>query len=545
MPEGKFCIPAPINAPVRAYPRGSEARMSLERELARQRHTGLVFRPRVGGELLTTGQTAKIAIPHDHGATLGVAHLAGASEARAATTAAMNARASWGATPWPDRAAIFLRAAALAAGTYRDRLNAATILGQSKTAHQAEIDAACELIDFWTFNVHFFDRLLQEQPESAPGTWNRLDARPLDGFVFAVAPFNFTAIAGNLPTAPALCGNTVIWKPASTALASAAVILEILDEAGLPPGVLQVVPGPGAEIAQEVLSSPDFGGLHFTGSTAVFQSLWETVGRNIRRYRQYPRLVGETGGKDFVLAHPSADLEELLAALIRGAFEYQGQKCSAASRAYIPSNLWPALRERIGDELGRIAVGDPADSKTFMGAVIDRKAFERLRDAIDEARRSIGSGILEVLGGHVDDRDGWFVHPTVIVVDDPGVRCMKEELFGPILSIFVYPEDAFEDTLTLCDEGSEYALTGAIFARDRAAVRQALERLRFAAGNVYINDKPTGAVVGQQPFGGARASGTNDKAGSLWNLIRWVSPRTIKENLSPPRTWRYPFMDPE
>lgn len=543
MSQGQFTAPAPINAPVVSYPRGSAARIRLEAEVARQRREGFELRPRIGATRPATGREHPIACPHAHREVLGRAFFADAADTEAAIAAARAAKPEWAALPWTERAAVFLRAAGLLAGKYRDRINAATILGQSKTAHQAEIDAACELLDFWTFNVHYFERLMADQPLSPTGTWNRLEPRPLDGFVLAITPFNFTAIAGNLPTAPALCGNTVLWKPASTALPSAAVILEILDEAGLPPGVINLLPGSGSEIAGVALRSPEFGGLHFTGSTEVFQSVWETIGRNIRSYRQYPRLVGETGGKDFVVAHASADLEVLVAALVRGAFEYQGQKCSAASRAYIPSNLWPELRTRLADEIATIRVGDPCDAANFMGALIDGKSFARVRQAIDEARSRVGQGVVEVLGGHCDDTEGWFVHPTVIVVDDPRYRTMREELFGPVLSIYVYPEDAFAAVLEECDRGSDYALTGSILATDRRAIAAAIERLRFSAGNFYVNDKPTGAVVGQQPFGGGRASGTNDKAGSLWNLSRWVSFRAIKENFAPPRSWRYDFMD--
>jgi len=481
-------------------------------------------------------------MPHAHRHALGVVHCAGHEETHSAIEAARATRSAWASTPWEVRASVFLRAAALLAGKYRDRINAATMLGQSKTAHQAEIDAACELVDFWNFNVHYLERIMEEQPLSPSGVWNRLEARPLDGFVLAVTPFNFTSIAGNLPTAPALCGNTVVWKPATTALPSAAVILEVLAEAGLPPGVINMVPGSGATITEVALEAPDFAGLHFTGSTEVFQTLWEAVGRNLRKYRQYPRLVGETGGKDFVVAHPSADEDALFAALIRGAFEYQGQKCSAASRAYLPASTWSRLRDRFASELPLVGVGDPCDAKNFMGAVIDERSYRRITAAITEAREHVGHGVREVFGGHASDELGWFIDPTVVVVEDPTYRTMREELFGPVLSVFVFPDEQFASVLDLCNEGSTYALTGAVFARDRAAIELAQERLRFAAGNFYINDKPTGAVVGQQPFGGSRASGTNDKAGSMWNLARWISHRTIKENFAPPRAWRYDFM---
>jgi len=542
MSLGQFSVPSPVNEPAFGYEPGTLARTALEAELRRQAQTYREVTPIIGGQRGATTPITPITMPHAHGRRLGGWSGATPDDVKRAIEAALAAKPSWMALPWEERAAVFLRAANLLRGKYRDRLNAATMLGQSKTAHQAEIDSACELIDFFTFNVHFLGRIMAEQPHSPVGQWNRMEARPLDGFVFAVSPFNFTAIAGNLPTAPALCGNTVVWKPASTAIWSGAVVMELLEEAGLPPGVINFVPGPAAEISSVVLASEHFGGVHFTGSTDVFQSLWHTIGSNLRQYRQYPRIVGETGGKDFVFAHGSADLDALVVALLRGAFEYQGQKCSAASRAYIPSDLWPVVRERLGDLLPQIRVGDVADLRNFMGAVIDKRSFTKLRDAIGEAKARVGQGVGEVLGGFCDDREGWFIHPTVIVAEDPHYRTMQEELFGPVLTIHVYPEREYIETLELCEASSRYALTGAIFARDRYAITQAAERLRFAAGNFYVNDKPTGAVVGQQPFGGSRASGTNDKAGSLWNLGRWISPRTIKENFMPPTEWRYPFM---
>jgi 1-pyrroline-5-carboxylate dehydrogenase len=445
--------------------------------------------------------------------------------------------------PWEDRVAIFLRAAELLAGPWRATLNAATMLGQSKTAHQAEIDAACELTDFWRFNVEFMTRIYKEQPNSAPGTWNRMEYRPLEGFVFAVTPFNFTAIGGNLPAAPALMGNTVVWKPASTAAFSAYYVMRLLQEAGLPEGVINLVYGSGATIGDAALASPELAGIHFTGSTAVFNSMWKTVGGNIDAYRNYPRIVGETGGKDFIVAHPSADVEAVATAIVRGSFEYQGQKCSAASRVYAPSNLWPDLRERLADEVKELKVGDVSDFSNFMGAVIDSSAFATQREAIEEARSAAKAEVL--VGGGVEDDDGYFVEPTVIETEDPEFRTMREELFGPVVTAFVYPENKWDDTLELVDRTAPYGLTGAVFARDRSAIEDANEKLEYAAGNFYVNDKPTGAVVGQQPFGGARASGTNDKAGSMWNLIRWVSPRTIKETFVPPKDYRYPYMAPD
>jgi 1-pyrroline-5-carboxylate dehydrogenase len=445
--------------------------------------------------------------------------------------------------PWEERAAIFLRAAELLAGPWRETIVAATMLGQSKTAHQAEIDAAAELIDFWRFNVSFMYRIYQEQPISSPGVWNRMEYRPLEGFIFAVSPFNFTAIGGNLTAAPALMGNTVLWKPASTAMLSAYYVMRLFEEAGLPPGVINLLFGRGAEIGDTALASEHLAGVHFTGSTPVFQSMWKTIGDNIANYRSYPRIVGETGGKDFIVAHPSANVEALATAIVRGSFEYQGQKCSAASRLYAPSNLWPELKERLQTEIASIRVGDVSDFGNFMGAVIDAKSFDTQRNAIEEARGHKGTEI--VVGGGVDDTEGFFVEPTVISTTDPNFRLLRDELFGPILTAYVYPEDEWEQTLELVDGTATYGLTGAVFSGEREPVIEAQEALRYAAGNFYVNDKPTGAVVGQQPFGGARASGTNDKAGSMWNLIRWVSPRTIKETFVPPQDYRYPFLDKE
>ncbi|RMG96180.1 MAG: L-glutamate gamma-semialdehyde dehydrogenase [Deltaproteobacteria bacterium] len=543
MALGIFSTPTPSNEPVRSYAPGTPERASLRRELDRQADMKVEVPLRIGGRAVTTGRTGTMRMPHDHRHELGVYHKAGPEEVAAAIEAAERARPEWAALSWEDRAAVFLRAADLLAGRFRDRLNAATMLGQSKTAHQAEIDAACELVDFFRFNVHYYRRILEDQPESAPGMWNRLEYRPLDGFVFAVTPFNFTSIAGNLPTAPALCGNTVVWKPASTAVLSAHYVMDLLEEAGLPPGVVNFVPGSGAEVGDPVLASPRLGGVHFTGSTEVFQGIWASVGKNIAHYAQYPRLVGETGGKDFVFAHASADPVAVGVALVRGAFEYQGQKCSAASRAYLPESLWPAVREYLADTIPGIAMGDVRDFKNFMGAVIDERSYAKLTGAIAEAHEKVGDAIVEILGGEASDEVGYFVGPTVLVTRDPKYRTMYEELFGPILTIYVYPDDQFEETLRLCDETSPYGLTGAVFARDRAAIVRATEFLRFAAGNFYVNDKPTGAVVGQQPFGGSRASGTNDKAGSALNLLRWMSPRTIKETFDPPRDYRYPYMD--
>lgn len=546
MSNGLSRAPNPVNEPVRGYAPGSPERASVKAELARQSTEQVEATPIIGGKAITTGDTAPMVMPHDHRHQLGVFHKAGAQQVADAITAAEGARADWAALPWEQRASVFLRAAALLRGPWRDRLNVATMLGQSKTVHQAEIDSACELIDFWCFNAQYLTEIMADQPISPTGIWNRVEYRPLDGFVFAVSPFNFTSIAGNLPTAPALAGNTVVWKPASTSVLSGWVIMKLLEEAGLPPGVINFVPGSGATVGDPVLADPRLAGVHFTGSTEVFQGVWRTVGGNIDRYSQYPRLVGETGGKDFVFAHASADAPAVVTALLRGAFEYQGQKCSAASRAYIPDNLWPRVRAGLGDGLAQIQMGDVSDFRNFMGAVIDGRSYAKLSSAIEEAKGSVTRGaegpVKEVLGGKHDDAKGWFISPTIVVATDPRYRTMREELFGPVLTIHVYPEGQYQQTLELCDATSAYALTGAVFARDRGAVHQAMTTLRHAAGNFYVNDKPTGAVVGQQPFGGSRASGTNDKAGSALNLTRWISARTIKETFDPPRRFDYPFM---
>ncbi len=538
-----FRPPPPQNEPVRDYAPQSAERESLKRRLDEMRRERIEIPLVIGGEDVQTGNTRETVMPHDKDHVLADVHQGGADEVDRAIEAAGDAWHDWHRLAWEDRAAVFLRAAELLAGPWRDTLNAATMLGQSKTAHQAEIDAACELIDFWRFNVRFMTRIYAEQPLSSQGVWNRMEYRPLEGFVFAVTPFNFTSIAGNLPTSPALMGNTVVWKPASTAALSAYYVMRLLQEAGLPDGVINLVYGSGATIGDAALGSPQLAGVHFTGSTPVFQGMWRTIGQNIDRYFNYPRIVGETGGKDFIVAHPSADVDAVATAILRGSFEYQGQKCSAASRIYAPSNLWPALRERLVEQVGSIKMGDVTDFSNFMGAVIDAKALEGQSAAIDEARRTPDTQIL--VGGGVDDSEGYFVEPTVIETRDPGFRLMREELFGPIVTTYVYGDDEYEETLDLVDKTAPYGLTGAIFAEDREAVKTAQEALRYAAGNFYVNDKPTGAVVGQQPFGGARGSGTNDKAGSMWNLIRWASPRTIKETFIPPRDYRYPFMAPE
>jgi 1-pyrroline-5-carboxylate dehydrogenase len=532
--------PEPRNEPVKDYAPGSPERAELQQRLRELERERIEIPLVIGGKDVTTKETFEAVEPHRKSHVLADVHAGGPAEVEQAIAAAREARHDWARLPWEERAAVFLRAAELLAGPWRATVNAATMLGQSKTAHQAEIDAACELTDFFRFNVEFMTRIYKEQPNSAPGTWNRLEYRPLEGFIFAVTPFNFTAISGNLPSAPALMGNTVVWKPASTAAFSAHFVMRLFQEAGLPDGVINLVYGPGATIGDAALASPELAGIHFTGSTTVFNSMWQTVGSNVGEYRNYPRIVGETGGKDFIVAHPSADVEAVATAIVRGSFEYQGQKCSAASRVYAPSNLWPELRERLADEIKELKVGDVSDFSNFMGAVIDSKSLATQRAAIEEAKSAAKAKVL--VGGGIEDEEGFFVEPTVIETEDPNFRTMREELFGPVVTAYVYPENKWDDTLELVDRTAPYGLTGAVFARDRAAIEDANDKLEYAAGNFYVNDKPTGAVVGQQPFGGARASGTNDKAGSMWNLIRWVSPRTIKETFVPPKDYRYPYM---
>lgn len=538
-------LPHPVNDPVREYRPGSAERAAVKAELARASASPMDVALRIGAEHVRTGRVETMVSPHDRRRVLGTVQQAGPKEIHAALDAAEAARAPWQSLSFEQRASIFLRAAHLAKTSWRDRLNAAAMLNISKTIVQAEIDAACELVDFLTFNVHFAGQLYAEQPISSEGMWNRVELRPLDGFVFAVTPFNFAAIACNLACAPALMGNTVVWKPAPNALMPAAVIMELLEAAGLPPGVINFVPGPATEIGDVVLGDRRLAGLHFTGSTATFELLQRRIADNLERYAQYPRIVGETGGKDFVLVHPSANVQAATVALVRGAFEYQGQKCSAASRAYVPRSLWARVREGLAAAISEIRVGDPADFRNFMGAVIDDRAFGRHRDAISRARADVGRGVSEVLGGETDDSVGWFVGPTLVVVDDPRYWSMSTELFGPILSVYVYDDARFDDCVELVRTTSDYGLTGAIFAEDRAVIDDLFVRLRFAAGNFYVNDKPTGAVVGQQPFGGSRKSGTNDKAGAPMNLLRWTSPRTIKETFSPPLDFRYPAMGAE
>jgi len=543
MANAYYRIDKPRNEPVFAYGPGSSEKAKLKANLAKLRSEETEIPLIISGREARTGQMGDCRPPHDHEHLLGKYHKGGPEQVAAAVDAALAARNDWAAMAWQDRAAIFLKAADLLAGPYRQVLNAATMLCQSKNALQAEIDSACELVDFFRFNAYFATQLYAEQPDSAPGMWNRLEYRPLEGFVFAVTPFNFTSIAGNLPTAPALMGNTVVWKPASSAVYSGYFVMKLLEEAGLPPGVINFVPGPGGQVGDPALASEHLAGVHFTGSTGVFQGMWRTIGQNIASYRSYPRIVGETGGKDFVFVHESACPVEVATALTRGAFEYQGQKCSAASRAYIPDSLWPDVRETLLDHLDQITMGDPEDFTNFVNAVIDESAFESITAYIEHARDSRAARI--ITGGEYDRSRGYFIQPTVIRADRPDFRTMVEEVFGPVLTVYVYPADAYAETLALCDKTSPYALTGAIFARDREAIVEAADALVNAAGNFYVNDKPTGAVVGQQPFGGARASGTNDKAGSMLNLVRWTSPRTIKETFVPPTDYTYPFLGQE
>ncbi|GAA4696747.1 L-glutamate gamma-semialdehyde dehydrogenase [Nocardioides nanhaiensis] len=537
--------PAPTNEPNLTYAPGSPERAELVAQidqLERRQHTLRAVingRHRNGG-----GPEVKVVQPHDHQHVLGTFKSATVRDAQAAVKAAGEAAADWRRMPFDERAAVILKAADLLAGPWRQRINAATMLGQSKTAFQAEIDAACELIDFWRFNVHYARQILEEQPPAnSPGVWNRTDHRPLEGFVYAITPFNFTAIAGNLPTAPALMGNTVIWKPSPTQQLAASLTMELLEEAGMPPGVINMLPGDGVEVSRVALAHPDLAGIHFTGSTPTFQHLWRTVGENIASYRSYPRVVGETGGKDFILAHPSADPDVLRVAMVRGAFEFQGQKCSAASRAYVPRSVWTKIKDQLVADIENLSMGDVTDLSHFMGAVIDERAFAKHRSAITRAKRNKNLTVLA--GGQTDDSVGWFVRPTLVESTDPADQMFSTEYFGPILAVHVYDDDRFERVALQMESIAPYALTGAIIARDRAAITWAQEALRFAAGNFYVNDKPTGAVVGQQPFGGARASGTNDKAGAPLNLLRWTSPRSIKETFVAPTDHRYPHMGAE
>jgi 1-pyrroline-5-carboxylate dehydrogenase len=538
--NGRAEPPPPVNEPVFGYAPGSPERKTLKHALAELAGENLEIPMIIGAERVR-GKVEEHRIPHAHARVLARFHNGGAAEVERAVAAAAAAWPEWSRTPWEARAAVFLRAAELLSGPWRDTINAATMLGQSKTAHQAEIDAAAELCDFLRFNVAYMTRIFEEQPDSSSGVWNRMEYRPLEGFVLAVTPFNFTSIAGNLPSSAALMGNTVIWKPSESAAYSGHHLMRLFQAAGLPEGVINLVHGPGSDLVPIALASPELAGVHFTGSTAVFRGIWSQVGENIDAYRNYPRLVGETGGKDFIVAHPSAEVEALGTAILRGSFEFQGQKCSAASRVFVADSLWPRLREQLADEVAAIPMGDVADFRNFMGAVINESSFKRQAEAIEEARSRTGHSVL--VGGGTDSSEGWFVQPTVVVTEDTGSRLLREELFGPVVTVYVYPDREYESTLDMIDRSVPYALTGAVFANDRLAIETAHRHLRYAAGNFYVNDKPTGAVVGQQPFGGARASGTNDKAGSMWNLIRWVSPRAIKETFTPARNYRYPYMD--
>ncbi len=541
--SGDFQVPEPVNEPIREYVPGTAERDAIKTRLSSMASQEIDIPLIIGGQEVRTSRCRRAVMPHRHEHVLANWHVAGKAEAQQAIEAAGRAHDEWSRWPWQDRAAVFLKAADLLATSWRDTLNASTMLCQSKTVHQAEIDSACELVDFYRFNLYFADLLYRDQPLSTAGVWNRVEYRPLEGFIYAITPFNFTSIAGNLPTAPAIMGNTVIWKPASSATYSAYFIMKLLEAAGLPPGVVNFIPGSASEITDAALGHPGFAGVHFTGSTDVFQRLWRTIGQKIDSYDTYPRIVGETGGKDFILAHESADPSAVKTAIIRGAFEYQGQKCSAASRVYLPETLWKTLKDDLLAEIDAIAMGDVADFRNFMGAVIDEEAFDKIAGYITEAEGSRDANV--IAGGKCDGSEGYFIRPTVIQALKPDYRTMCEEIFGPVVTLYVYREREWETALRYVDETSPYALTGAVFASERSVIRHAEQALRYAAGNFYINDKPTGAVVGQQPFGGSRASGTNDKAGSMMNLLRWVSARTIKETFVPEVDYRYPFMSRE
>ena len=542
MSNAFFNVPKAVNEPVKSYAKGSAERAALLKEYERMYHQHPIDVPMyIGSEEIRTDDKKRMAPPHEHAKTIGHFNYGDSSHVHAAINAALEARKAWANLPWHDRAAVFLRAAELLAGPFRERINASTMLAQSKNVFQAEIDAACELIDFFRFNVQYMTQIYQEQPESLPGMWNRLEYRPLEGFVFAVTPFNFTSIAANLCAAPAMMGNVVVWKPAETQVYSAQVIMELFKEAGLPDGVINMITVDGPTAGDIIFSHKEFAGLHFTGSTAVFRSLWKTIGSNLEKYRSYPRIVGETGGKDFVVAHGSANPLEVATALARGAFEFQGQKCSAASRAYIASSIWPAVKQSLVEQVNSFNIGTPGNTANFVNAVIDERAFDKIAGYIDFCKGQSDAEI--IAGGTYDKSTGYYINPTVVVTTNPTFRTMVEEIFGPVLTIFVYEDSQFEETLKVVDGTSEYALTGSIMAKDRYAIDIATKALENAAGNFYINDKPTGAVVGQQPFGGARGSGTNDKAGAAMNLLRWVSARTIKETFVTPTDYHYPFLE--
>ncbi|MBM4182673.1 MAG: L-glutamate gamma-semialdehyde dehydrogenase [Gemmatimonadetes bacterium] len=536
-------VPRPTNEPVLTYAPGTPERAALKRELAAQAAQVVDIPLLIGGREVRTGDTFDVVMPHEHGHVIARAHRAGPKEVDAAARAALEARSDWSRTPWEERAAVFMRAADILAGPLRQTLNAATMLGQSKTAFQTEIDAACETADFFRFNSHFSEIVDGMQPVSERGIWNHADHRPLEGFVYAISPFNFTAIGANLSGAPAIMGNTVVWKPAHSAILAGYHIMRLFEAAGLPPGVVNFIAGDAGMITADLLARPTLAGVHFTGSTTVFNGIWKTIGERIGSYRGYPRIVGETGGKDFIVAHPSAEVAALRTAIVRGSFEYQGQKCSAASRAYIPKSVWTQLERDLIEETASLTVGDPRDFRNFMGAVIDRRSFEKITGYIEQARTSADAKVL--VGGQADASKGWFIRPTILQALRPDYTTMCEEIFGPVMTVYVYDDKDWAKTLELVDRTSPYALTGSVFARDRVAILEAIAALRDSAGNFYVNDKPTGAVVGQQPFGGARHSGTNDKAGSVLNLLRWVSARSIKENFVPPTDYRYPFMEAE
>lgn len=541
--NGFFKVPVPVNEPILNYAPGSKERAELKAALVEGRSKQVDVPMYIGSQEIRTGKTLRMAPPHDHLHTLGHFHEGDASHVTAAIDAALAAKANWENLPWEQRAAIFLKAADLIAGPYRAKLNAATMLAQSKNAYQAEIDAACEFIDFLRFNVAFMSQIYNDQPQSGKGMWNRLEYRPLEGFIFALTPFNFTAIAGNLPTSAAMMGNVVVWKPANTQVYSANVLMEVFKEAGVPDGVINLVYVDGPTAGEVIFNHPDFAGIHFTGSTGVFQNIWKTIGGNIHKYKTYPRIVGETGGKDFIVMHKSARVDESVTAIVRGAFEFQGQKCSAASRTYVPSNIWPSVKEKLISTVKSLKMGPTEDFSNFINAVIDERSFDKIAGYIEGVKKDSESEI--IVGGGYDKSKGYFIEPTIVVTKNPKSTTMCEEIFGPVLTIFVYDENKFEETLDLVNTTSEYALTGAIIAQDRYAINLATTKLRNAAGNFYINDKPTGAVVGQQPFGGARASGTNDKAGAMVNLLRWVSMRTIKETFVTPTNYEYPFLSAE
>lgn len=533
-------IEKPENEAILSYLRGSKERKELEEKLEELSGKVIDIPAIIGGKEVRTGNTTNCVMPHDHSHILAKYHKVGEREIKEAISCALEAKRTWDELTWVDRASIFKKAADLLSTSWRSILNAATMLGQSKTVFQAEIDSACEIIDFWRFNTYYMSEIYKNQPDSSRGVWNTLEYRPLEGFIFAVTPFNFTSIGGNLPTSPAIMGNTVLWKPASTAVYSSYFMMKLLQEAGLPDGVINFIPGRGSEVGKLVLNDPDLAGIHFTGSTAVFQSMWRTVGTNIEKYKSYPRIVGETGGKDFIFVHESVDREVLKTAIIRGAFEFQGQKCSAASRSYIPQNVWSEIKDDLIEQTKGIKMGNPSDFSNFMAAVIDKNSFDTIKSYIDFTKSSDDAEIL--CGGNCNSSKGYFIEPTIILTTNPKFKTMQEEIFGPVMTIFVYDQGKYEETLHICNETSPYALTGSIFAKDRFAIRKAMDILRDAAGNFYINDKPTGAVVGQQPFGGARSSGTNDKAGSSVNLLRWVSMRSIKENFISPKCYKYPYM---